>query len=73
MSEKPNVKVGDIALISDQNTPRGKWQLAKVIEIKPGRDGLVRSAKLRSQKSELVRPITKIVALEGVYDVGESC
>ena len=66
LNEKPNVKVRDIVLISDQITPRGKWQFAKVIEIKPGRDGLVRSVKLSTQKSELVRPITKIVALEGV-------
>lgn len=64
--KKRNLSVGDLVLIVDENTPRNLWPLALVKEVCVGRDGLVRSVKLRSRSSELVRPITKIVLLEAV-------
>ena len=64
---KPNLGVGDMVLIVDSSVPRGSWPMAKVKEIKVGRDGLVRSARLLTKTSELVRPITKLVFLEGAH------
>ena len=64
--QKRNVMIGDLVLISDENTPRYLWPLAIVTETNKGRDGLVRSVKLRTRSKELVRPITKIVFLESV-------
>ena len=60
-----NIKVGDIVLIADENTPRSLWPLGLVIEAIAGRDGLVRSVKVRTRTSQFVRPITKIVFIEG--------
>ena len=59
-----NVSVGDLVMISDENTPRNVWPLALVKEITVRRDGLVRSVRLRTRATELVRPITKLVLLE---------
>ena len=34
--------------IADKNYPRGAWLLAPVVEVVTGRDGLVRSAKVKT-------------------------
>ena len=59
-----NMKAGDIVLIVDENTPRGQWPLGIVTNVKPGRDGLVRSVQVRVGHSTKVRPITKLCLLE---------
>ena len=60
-----NVRKGDLVLMSDQNTPRGSWPLGLVTDVKEGRDGLVRSATIKTKTSVLVRPINKLVLIEG--------
>ena len=65
---KPNLSVGDLVLITDMNTPRNLWPLALVVDATPGRDGLVRSVRLRTRTTELVRPITKVILLESATD-----
>lgn len=60
-----NICVGDLVLICDSSCPRGSWPLALVKEVNVGRDGLVRSVRVRTSKTELVRPVTKLVLLEG--------
>ena len=57
----------DIVLVMDESMPRGLWPLARVVEPKIGRDGLVRSVLLQTKSAQLVRPITKIVMLEGFH------
>ena len=42
-----NVCVGDIVLLQDSNSIRGKWLLAEVCEGEPGSDGKVRDVKIR--------------------------
>ena len=63
-----NLRVGDLVLICDITAPRGSWPLGVVVEVHVGRDELVRSARVRTSTSQLVRPVTKLVLLEG-YDV----
>ena len=59
-----DVQVGDLVLIVNENTPRPLWPMALVTEVYPGKDTLVRSAKVRTKSSSFVRPITKLVLLE---------
>ena len=60
-----NLAVNDIVLLLDGNTPRSIWPLERVIEVYSNRgDGLVRSAKVKTRSTELVRPVDKIVLLE---------
>ena len=61
---KRNFKVGDVVIIRDDSLPRNSWLLGRVIEVFPGRDGLVRSVRIRTSTNILVRPITKICLLE---------
>lgn len=63
--ERRNLKVGDIVLILDEKTPRCSWPLGRILEVHTNRrDGLVRSAKVRTSSSVLVRPVDKIIFLE---------
>ena len=62
--EEPPLQVGDIVLVSEDNVSRGKWPLARVTEVRPGRDGLVRTATVRTEKSLLNRPVQRLHRLE---------
>ena len=62
-----NLLVGDLVIICDVASPRGMWPLGLVKEVNVGRDGLVRSVRVKTVSTELVRPVTKLVLLEG-YD-----
>jgi hypothetical protein len=55
----------DLVVIVDQNTPRGKWPMGRVMEVYENKtDGHVRSARLKLQGGELTRPINRIIRLE---------
>ena len=62
--ERKSVKEGDLVLVIDENSPRKQWPMALIVETREGRDGLVRSVKLRSKGTCITRPVTKIVPLE---------
>ena len=56
---------GDLVLICDENILRGNWPLGRVIEVHDGKDGDVRSEKVRTSSTILTRPVTKLRFLEG--------
>lgn len=71
-----NVKINDIVILKDENTPRSEWKLAKVTDVFPSEDGHVRKIQLLISDSALddtgkrvtkptylERPIHKIVTL----------
>ncbi|GFQ77923.1 integrase catalytic domain-containing protein [Trichonephila clavata] len=55
---------GDIVLIGDDWKKRLQWPLVRVIKLIPGKDGLVRTVKLRTQSCTLIRPIQRVFPLE---------
>ena len=65
LKNERNLKKGDVVLLVDENTPRSLWPLGLIRSVKLSRDGLVRSAEVKTRSSVLVRPVTKIVLLEG--------
>ncbi|KAK9753060.1 methyltransferase (DUF5641) [Popillia japonica] len=46
--EHTNLEVGDLVLVTNQSTT-DRWPLARVTEIQPGSDGLVRVATIKLQ------------------------
>ena len=67
--ESPSLKSGDLVLIMDENSPRGSRPLGVVIDTSIGTDGLVRSVKVKTKSTQLFRPVTKLVLLEGSNSV----
>ena len=70
-SESPEVAVGDIVHVKEENSFRNDWAMARIIETHRSRDGIVRSVTLRIgsrnypnvKARQLVRPLSKIVVL----------
>ena len=74
------MKVGELVIVQDDDIKRGKWPLARVIQILPGRDGIVRVAEIKTRSGVYTRPTSKLLRLEdtvgdvpqGGEDVGET-
>lgn len=58
-----NLEVDSLVLLKEDQTPPLCWPLARVVETYPGKDGCVRSAKVRTQHGLFVRPIRKLCPL----------
>ena len=54
--ESRNVRLGVIVLLADQEVPRGRWRMGRVVEAFPSRDGLVRKARVKAAESTYLRP-----------------
>ena len=64
-SRKPcALNVGDVVIIQSDERNRGKWALGVIEELFPGRDGIIRAAKLRAGKSYLERAVNHLYPLE---------
>ena len=60
---KRNVQIGDIVLIVDDQAPRNSWPMGLVYETHEDKQGLVRSAKIKTKTTVLTRPVTKLCVL----------
>lgn len=59
-----HVRVGDTVLVRSDSKNRGKWPIAVVQQIYPGRDGHIRAVKLRTSKGVIERPVQHLYPLE---------
>ncbi|GFU29513.1 DUF5641 domain-containing protein [Nephila pilipes] len=57
-------RVGEVVLIGDDNKKRLFWPIAKIIELIPGRDGEIRTVRLKTQHGSVIRPVQRIFPLE---------
>ena len=63
--ESRRVQVGDVVLlVTDNNLPRGRWPLARVVKVFPGSDGRVRTVELKTKSGTYVRPVVKLCVLD---------
>ncbi|KAK9739406.1 Integrase zinc binding domain [Popillia japonica] len=67
-AEHTNLEVGDLVLVTNQSTT-DRWPLARVTEIQPGSDGLVRVATIKLQGGCVTRAITNLAKLPIHNDV----
>lgn len=57
------IKKGSLVLITDKRYPPSKWPLARVLELHPGTDGLIRVVTIKTATSVIKRSITKLCIL----------
>ncbi|GFT55746.1 DUF5641 domain-containing protein [Trichonephila clavipes] len=62
--ESRDPEIGEVVLVGDDNKKRLFWALAKIIELIPGRDGKIRTVRLKTQHGKMLRPIQRIYPLE---------
>ena len=58
-----NTSLGDIVLLTEDDTFSRIWPLGRVIKVYPGPDGLVRTVDLLINGKTYRRPICKLVHL----------
>ena len=63
---QPNVTIGDLALVKEDNLPPLMWKKAMISDIHAGRDGLTRVVTLRTAKGTFKHPVTRICLLPKV-------
>ena len=61
--EQRNLKVGDLVLVTSEQTIPSHWPLARVTQVFSGTDGFVRAVEVRTSTSILRRSVTKLVLL----------
>ncbi|XP_068215893.1 uncharacterized protein [Palaemon carinicauda] len=63
LKERRNVRVGDVVLMVKENEAHCHWPLARVVQTKVGKDGLVRTVTVRREGKEYDRPLSKLVLI----------
>ena len=58
------LKEGSVCIIREDNMPRRKWLLGVVTKLFPGRDGVARSAQVRTERGLKTRAIQRLCDLE---------
>lgn len=58
--EKPNIKIGSIVVIAEDNLPPSRWSLGRVVATYPDKKGLVRVVDVKCGDSTLKRPIHRL-------------
>ncbi|XP_076684106.1 uncharacterized protein LOC143377073 [Andrena cerasifolii] len=66
--QHPPPRVGDLCLLRSELLSPAKWPLARVTQLHPGPDGLTRVVTIKTARTELQRPICKLVYLPFVQD-----
>ena len=59
-----NLEVGSVVLIKEDNLPRMKWSLGVVEKLHVGKDGVPRSANLRTVRGLKTRAVQRLYNLE---------
>ena len=62
-NKRPNLQIGELVLIKNENSPSLMWPLARIIELHPGNDGTVRAVTLKTKGGNLKRPVNKLAPL----------
>lgn len=62
-SRGPSVKVGSMVIVRETNLPPLQWQLGRVIEVFPGKDGVVRVAMVNTASGPKKRAVRLLCPL----------
>ena len=62
---RPNLEIGDVVLLVDDDLKRNKWPMGRIVGVFPGDDGLVRKVDVKTAASAtpLTRSVLKVVLL----------
>lgn len=62
-ARNPNLKVNDMVIIVDNQSPPLSWCMGRVVKLLPCSDGVVRVIKVRNRHGPLIRPVAKLIPL----------
>ena len=64
LESAPQLKEEDLVVVADENLPRNCWLKGVVSKTRPGADGQVRVAEIKTQNGTYIRPITRIILVK---------
>ena len=64
MRDVKSVGIGDLVLIVDEDAPRKHWEMARITDTFQGDDGRIRAVKVKTARTVLTRPVSKLAVLE---------
>uniref|UniRef100_A0A5S6Q0A6 Integrase catalytic domain-containing protein n=1 Tax=Trichuris muris TaxID=70415 RepID=A0A5S6Q0A6_TRIMR len=67
LNSRPEPQIGDIVLISEDNVPRGRWPMGRIVRKCPGNDSVTRTVQLKTVKGLITRPLARLHLLEAAY------
>ncbi|XP_044747143.1 uncharacterized protein LOC123308514 [Coccinella septempunctata] len=59
----PNLETGILVLLKDDNTAPLCWKMGRIIDVFPGKDGIVRVVNVKTANGVFKRPVSKICVL----------
>jgi len=62
-----DVRIGGLVLVVEDNQPRGRWNLGRVVKTFPGNDGLIRTVKVQTKQGTFKRPVASLRRPNVVY------
>ena len=71
LQPQTNVQKDDVVLLMDKNSPPSRWPLGHMIEVYPGKGGLIRVATIKTSSTTLTRLIVKLIRLPHDADAEE--
>ncbi|XP_055585069.1 uncharacterized protein LOC129737925 [Uranotaenia lowii] len=65
---QPPIKIaeGQLVVMREEGLPPARWKLARILQLHPGDDGVVRVVTLKTAKGSTTRPVEKICILPPV-------
>ena len=63
LDSKPNVRIGNVVILKNDETPRSQWPLGRVINTFADSKGFVRSVMVKTISGNFKRPISKICVI----------
>ncbi|UYV69370.1 K02A2.6-like, partial [Cordylochernes scorpioides] len=64
-TKESNMLAGSLGFIKEGHVPPAKWLMGRVVEVHPGKDGVVRVVSLRTMAGVIKRPLVKLALLQG--------
>ncbi len=58
-----NLRVGDLVVLREDSPILTQWPLARIVNVHPGRDNLVRVATIKTATGTYTRPVAKLALL----------
>lgn len=58
-----NVKVNQLVLVKDKNSPPSSWKLGRIIQCFPGKDGVIRVVKIKCASGDITRSLGHVCVL----------
>lgn len=59
-----HAQMGDLVRVVEDNLPRGRWNLGRIVKTFPGDDGLIRTVEVQTKQGTFKRLVAKLCLLE---------